>query len=109
VCSLASGEPSPRDDRLGAPRVAIIRYGFWQRRFGGSNDIVQRRIPLDGVDCAIIGVMPRGFGYPTGESDVCVPIVPLLARTWRPTAPGITFTLSLAREMASPSDSLRLR
>jgi hypothetical protein len=100
---------APRDDRLGAPRVAIISYGLWQRRFGGSSDILQRRIRLDGVDCAIIGVMPRGFGYPTGESDVCVPIVPLLARTWRPTAPGTTFTLSLARGMASTSDRPRLR
>ncbi len=68
---------APRDDRLGAPRVAIISYGLWQRRFGGSNDILQRRIHLDGMDCAIIGVMPRGFGYPTRASDVWVPIVPL--------------------------------
>jgi predicted permease len=68
---------APRDDRLGAPRVAIISYGLWQRRFGGSSDILQRRIRLDGMDCAIIGVMPPGFGYPTRESDVWVPIVPL--------------------------------
>ena len=68
---------APRDDRLGAPRVAIISYGLWQRRFGGSSDILQRRIRLDGVDCAIIGVMPRGFGYPTRTTDVWVPIVPL--------------------------------
>jgi predicted permease len=68
---------APRDDRLGAPRVAVISYGLWQRRFGGSGDILQRQIRLDGVDCAIIGVMPRGFGYPTRTTDLWVPIVPL--------------------------------
>jgi predicted permease len=66
-----------RDDRLGAPRVAVISYGLWQWRFGGSSDILQRKIRLDGVDCAILGVMPRGFGYPTRTTDVWVPIVPL--------------------------------
>jgi predicted permease len=65
------------DDRLGAARVAVVSYGLWQRRFGGSSDILQRRIRLDGIECAIIGVMPRGFGYPTRESDVWVPIIPL--------------------------------
>ncbi len=65
------------DDRLGAARVAVVSYGLWQRRFGGSSDILQRRIRLDGMDYAIIGVMPRSFGYPTRESDVWVPIVPL--------------------------------
>jgi predicted permease len=66
-----------RDDRLGASRVAVISYGLWQRRFGGSSDILQRQIRLDGVDCAIIGVMPRTFAYPTRGTDVWVPIVPL--------------------------------
>jgi hypothetical protein len=65
------------DDRLGAARVAIVSYGLWQRRFGESSDILQRRIRLDGIDCAIIGVMPRSFGYPTRGSDVWVPIIPL--------------------------------
>jgi hypothetical protein len=53
------------DDRLGAARVAIISYGLWQRRFGGTGDILRRPVRLDGVAYQIIGVMPPGFGYPT--------------------------------------------
>lgn len=69
------------DDRLGSARVAIISYGLWQRRFGGSSDVLQRRIRLDGVDYDIIGITPRGFGYQTSQIDVWVPIVPLFGQS----------------------------
>ncbi len=52
----------------------VISYGLWQRRFGGATDILHRKIRLDGVNCNIIGVMPRGFGYPTREVEVWAPI-----------------------------------
>jgi predicted permease len=65
---------SPADDRPGAPRVVVISYGLWQRRFGGARDILHRRIRLDGVICDIIGVMPQSFGYPTRAVEVWTPI-----------------------------------
>ena len=68
------------DDHPGAPRVAIISYDLWQRRFAGTTDILHRQIRLDGVDCAVIGVMPQGFGYPTHSVEVWVPIQQIVSQ-----------------------------
>jgi putative ABC transport system permease protein len=47
--------------RQGNDHVALIDYGLWQRRFGGTADVIGKSIRLDGVDNQIIGVLPRGF------------------------------------------------
>lgn len=51
------------DERSGG-RYAVIGFDLWQRRFGGSPDIVGRTIQLDGFGFTVTGVMPRGFQYP---------------------------------------------
>jgi putative ABC transport system permease protein len=53
----------------GNPRVAVISHELWQRRFGGATDVIGRRLPAVGGDVEIIGVMPRGFGYPIGATE----------------------------------------
>ncbi len=45
----------------GAPDVAIISYGYWQRRFGGSPDAVGSTLTVDGTPYTIVGIMPAGF------------------------------------------------
>src|SRR5258706_7486246 len=37
------------DDGVGAPRVAVLGRGLWQRRFGGDTNAVGRELVLDGV------------------------------------------------------------
>ena len=54
------------DAEVGAARVAVIGYDLWQRRFGGSPAVLGRRIELGNESFSIIGVMPRGFGFPRG-------------------------------------------
>jgi hypothetical protein len=54
------------DAEIGAAHVAVIGYDFWQRRFGGSPVVLGRRIELGNESFSIIGVMPRGFGFPRG-------------------------------------------
>jgi predicted permease len=56
--------------------VAVLSYGFWQRRFAGAPDIIGRRISLDRAEFTIIGVTgPRFFGPEVGRSfDVAVPL-----------------------------------
>ena len=44
--------------------VAVISYGFWQRRFGGAPDVVGRTLSLDGVAFTIVGVTRPEFSGP---------------------------------------------
>jgi putative ABC transport system permease protein len=64
----------------GAPDVAMISYGHWQRRFGGSPDAVGSTLTVDGFPYTIVGVMPAGFRI---GSD---------AEFWRPMRPDSPFT-----------------
>ena len=61
---------APADDAPGAPVVADISYGVWKSVFGSDPQIVGRKTVLDGQQCTVIGVMPRGFEFPPGEVDV---------------------------------------
>src|SRR5262245_30728407 len=49
------------DTTPGAAPVAVISYGFWQRRLGGDPAAVGRVMPLNGTGFTIIGVTPEGF------------------------------------------------
>ena len=56
--------------------VAVIGYGLWQRRYGGADDVLGRRITVERVPFTIVGVLPRGFfGPEVGRSlEVGIPI-----------------------------------
>jgi putative ABC transport system permease protein len=49
------------EEQFGGPRVVILSYGLWQRRFGGDPAIVGKSIRLDGLDQTVVGVMPERF------------------------------------------------
>jgi macrolide transport system ATP-binding/permease protein len=49
------------DVRDGAHAVAVMNYGTWQTRFGGSRDIVGRQLRLNGQVVTVIGVARPGF------------------------------------------------
>ena len=48
----------PADDTPGAPDVALLSHGLWQRRYSADSSIVGRTIQLDGAPVTVIGVMP---------------------------------------------------
>lgn len=54
------------NERDGNARVVVISYSLWQRRFGGSPDVIGRYLPGQLMDLQILGVMPPGFAYPVG-------------------------------------------
>ena len=62
------------DDQQGAPCTVLISDGFWRRKFGGDPTIVGRTIRLDDESCAVGGVMPRGFAFPTRNITFWRPI-----------------------------------
>ena len=55
---------SPDDDRPGAPKVALLSFGLWQRRFGASSSVVGQSVTLDREPFTVIGVLPAGFHFP---------------------------------------------
>jgi predicted permease len=64
------------------PPVAVISYGFWQRRFAGRPDAVGQTFSLDGAlnggRFTIVGITPKDFhGLTPGQhDDVTMPFDP---------------------------------
>jgi predicted permease len=63
----------PAEDQLGATPVAIISYGLWQRRYGGSPAAIGSPLVLEGKPYTIVGVAPAAFQL-AGAADVFTPI-----------------------------------
>ena len=75
------GRTFTADDEIeGRHRVAILSYGFWQRRFGGSPDVIGKTIDLSEESWEIVGVMPRTFSYPIGSDRPTEIYAPLAFR-----------------------------
>src|SRR5215470_3947865 len=51
----------PEEDSPGKAATVILSYGFWQRRFGGTADVIGKTLILSGNNFEIVGVMPREF------------------------------------------------
>ena len=52
---------SADEDRPGGPRVAVLSYGWWTRRFASDPAIVGKTIQLSGDPYTVIGVIARAF------------------------------------------------
>ena len=67
---------APDEDDPNNPKaVAVIGFGFWHRRFGGSRDALGQELDLGTQRYRIIGVAPEGFtGVELTDVDVWIPI-----------------------------------
>ncbi len=45
----------------GSAPVAVLSYGAWQARFGGTRDVLGRTLELNHVPFTVVGVAPKGF------------------------------------------------
>lgn len=55
------------EDLLSAPRTVILSYSAWQKRYGGSRDVIGQSIILNEKPHTIIGVLPRNFHFVPAE------------------------------------------
>lgn len=54
--------------------AVVISHSLWQSQFGGSPGVLGTRVHLDGAPFTIIGVMPRGFYFPTRDVQLWTPL-----------------------------------
>jgi putative ABC transport system permease protein len=52
------------DERGDAGEVVVVGYDFWKNKLGGAADAVGRVLRISGTPVTIVGVMPRGYGFP---------------------------------------------
>jgi predicted permease len=68
------GRVFTEDEDTGGARVAVISFGLWQRRFGGSPDVLGRKVMLNDTPYEVVGVMPREFYFmPARDIDIWIP------------------------------------
>jgi len=64
------------EDQPNGPRVTVLTYGFWQRRFGGDPGIVSRALTINGESYTVIGVLPASFQFALRNNDLWLPYQP---------------------------------
>jgi putative ABC transport system permease protein len=66
----------PEEDRTpDTHRVALVGYGLWQRRFGGSKALVGQTIQLSDGNYTVVGIMPEGFRGVSDEAEIWLPMM----------------------------------
>jgi len=54
--------------------VILISHRLWMRRFGGAQDILNRKVPVNGQNTAIIGVLAPDFRITDENGDYVAPL-----------------------------------
>ena len=81
------------EEAVGAPKVAVLSFDFWQRRYSGNPQVVGKAIRLNEQGYTIIGVMSPQFEFPSSKATVEAP-----PAVWVP----LSFT---ARQLAARRDN----
>jgi putative ABC transport system permease protein len=58
------------------PCTVVLSHQFWQQRLGGEPGWVGRSLTLNGLDCAIAGVMPKDFSFYPKQTELWTLITP---------------------------------
>jgi putative ABC transport system permease protein len=62
------------DGEEGKTRKAILTYASWQQWFGGQDSAVGRDVRINGEPYAVIGVLPKDFGFYHPDVKVWLPL-----------------------------------
>ncbi len=75
----ALGSPFTHAETAVNPQVVVLKYGTWQRRFGGDPTIIGRTVTLDDLAYTIVGVTDQGRDFPMW-GEAWIPLTPELVR-----------------------------
>jgi putative ABC transport system permease protein len=66
----------PEEDRTpDTHRVAVVGHGLWQRRYGGSPNLVGQTIQLSDGNYSVVGIMPEGFRGISDTAELWLPMM----------------------------------
>ncbi|MEP7085746.1 MAG: ABC transporter permease, partial [Gemmatimonadota bacterium] len=76
VAPLLGRAPTAEEELPKRGQVVVISYGEWKREFGRDPQVIGKTVRLDAKDYTVIGVMPKGFSYPSRafDMDMWVPL-----------------------------------
>jgi putative ABC transport system permease protein len=60
----------PEEGTAGAEPTALLSNNLWRRHFGGDRNIIGRQVTISGRRTTVLGVMPPGFNFPNGDTEV---------------------------------------
>ncbi|HEX6047035.1 MAG TPA: ABC transporter permease, partial [Pyrinomonadaceae bacterium] len=66
----------PGEDKPGTPKVTVLTYGLWQRRFGGDPNVIGQSVTINGESHTIVGVLPSTFQFAMRNADLWLPYQP---------------------------------
>jgi putative ABC transport system permease protein len=66
----------PEEDNPGSSAVVLIGNELWSSRYASDPNIIGQTISVNAVPSTVIGVMPRGFMFPT-NADIWRPMASL--------------------------------
>ena len=64
------------------PRVAVLTYRFWQRRFAGQPNAIGQTLQLNGEPFTVIGVVPAEYSLDSTDLIVPLPMNVNSSATW---------------------------
>jgi len=83
------------DTRENAPRVMMLGYETWKKRYGGDPTIIGRVIRMEAAERQVVGIAPPGFTFPpTATTDI---IIPYRFPTVAPAQRKNSWTFAIAR------------
>jgi predicted permease len=66
----------PGEDKPHSPKIVMLSFGTWQKRFGARRDVIGQPLTLSGESYTIVGVLPKEIAYsPRGSRELWVPLL----------------------------------
>jgi predicted permease len=59
---------------VGRDQKVLLTHGFWQRQFGGADDVLGRSLRINGVPFTVIGVLPATFRFIDPDIQLVRPV-----------------------------------